>query len=162
MDLDSVCAILNELLAAEQRAIAPRLFESTVFVSALSISEFPVVQRIVQQAQRNCERLTTKILECGGVPAPRLPVAAMANMHFQDLHHVVPLVIADQEALVRTYKAAAQQLAPEPGAAELVTRILELHFDELEELRRLLEETSNGAPTGLSDDESSVTAKARQ
>jgi hypothetical protein len=147
VDPESVCAILNELLAAEQRAIAPRLFESTVFVSRPSVAEYPVVLRIAKQARRNCEWLTQKVVEHRGVPAPRSPVANMANWHFQELHHVLPMVVADQEALVRTYKAAAQRLASEPNAVESVDRILDIHLRELDALRQLLDiATGRAAP----------------
>lgn len=145
MDPELVCALLNDLLAAEQRAMARRLFESTVFVSQLSVTEAQVARRIAHQIQRNCERLTTMILEYNGVPNPRLADQSMAHLHYQDLHYVFPLMIADHQALVRKYELASQQIAQEPRAADLVVRILELHRSELDELREI-RETATGVP----------------
>ena len=148
MSPEEVCAILNELLAAEEAAITPRLFESTVFVSQLATAQVPVAQRVAWQSRRNRERLTTLILQYGGVPHPRHPAANVAHLHFLDLHHVLPLTIEDHEMLIRKYEAASKRLASEPPAARPLTAILNKHREDLAELTKLHEQSGQMAAPG--------------
>ena len=138
MENEKVCAILNELLAGEQQAAAPRILESTVYVSQLAVAELPVAQRIARQTHSNSEELAELILDLGGVPEPSVPDVATAHLHFQDLHRLLPLLIDDHEKLIRKYEIAAERVASKPRTQELVTRILQRHQEELRELRQLL------------------------
>jgi len=137
MENERVCAILNELLAGEQRATAPRILESTVYVSQLAVAQLPVAQRIARQTHSNGEELAELILNLGGVPGPPVPDAATAHLHFQDLHRLLPLLIDDHEKLIRKYEIAAERVASEPRILKVVTRIVQRHQEELRELRQL-------------------------
>ena len=44
---EAVVAVLNALLAVEQQAVAPRLFESDVFVSGASVAAVRLAERVV-------------------------------------------------------------------------------------------------------------------
>ena len=145
MDQGLVVAILNELLTLEQRSLAPRLLESTVFVSDLSVAAFSLVQRMAQATGDHTAALTKLILDCGGSPGPRSPSVATADLHFQELQHVLPRFIADQEAFVRRYTTAAERLSGEPRALALVTRILQRHQQDLEKLGELSSAPKVGA-----------------
>ncbi len=140
MESEKVCAILNELLAGELRATAPRILESTVYISQLAVAQLPVAQRIARQTHSNGEALTELILDLGGAPGPPMPHAATAHLHFQDLHRLLPALIDDHERLIRKYEIAAERVASEPRIQEVVTRILQRHREELCELRGLAPE----------------------
>ncbi|MFH1108615.1 MAG: hypothetical protein V1790_05385 [Planctomycetota bacterium] len=137
MDRGLVVAILNELLTLEQRSLAPRLLESTVFVSDLSVAAFSLVQRMAHATGDHTAALTKLVLDSGGSPGPRSSSVATADLHFQELQHVLPRLIADQQALIRKYAIAAQRLADEPHALALATRILQRHQQDLERLHEL-------------------------
>ncbi|MDO8629360.1 MAG: hypothetical protein Q7R41_02605, partial [Phycisphaerales bacterium] len=92
-------AVLNELLAAEQQNLAPRLFESTLFVSRLDVEAYDVVRAMAQACREHCAALTELILEFGGQPAPRTGDVTTADLHFLELHYVLPRLIADQRFL---------------------------------------------------------------
>jgi hypothetical protein len=132
-----VVAILNELLSIEQRSLAPRLLEATVSVSSLSIPALVLVQRMTAATRTHSAALAKLILDLGGTPAPRRYLIATADLHFQDLQHVVPRLVADQEAIVCSYTLAAQRLSDEPRALALVTRILQQHQQDLRTLSEL-------------------------
>ncbi len=145
MEQGRVCAVLNELLAGEGRAVAPRILESTVFISQLAATQLPIAQRIARQTQSNCEELSKLILKLGGVPEPPKPDAATAQLHYQDLHYVLPWLIADHEKLIGNYQIGAEHVACEPRAAQLLMRILGDHRQELDELLRLRSVQSEAA-----------------
>jgi len=145
MDRGLVVAILNELLTLEQRSLAPRVLESTVFVSDLSVTAFSLVQRMAQATRDHAAALTKLILDSGGSPGPRSSSLATADLHFQELQHVLPRLIADEQAVIRKYAIAAQRLSDEPHALALVTRILQRHQEDVEKLHQLLPAPHVGA-----------------
>ena len=137
MDGGLIVAILDELLTLEQRSLAPRLLESTVFVSDLSVAAFDVVRRMAHATGDHTAALTKLILDSGGIPGPRSSSLATADLHFQELQHILPRLVADQRASIRQYTLASQRLSDEPRALALVTRILQRHQQDLEKLREL-------------------------
>lgn len=127
----NVVDFLNELLAREQAGLAPRLMQSTVFVSGLSVNAFQVVTQLAHAADGHAAGLAGMILELGGTPGPRRVTARLAEPHFQEVSSTLPLLVADQEGLISAYQRAGEQLAAEPRAVELTGRILERHRGEL-------------------------------
>lgn len=137
MDKAQIVAILNELLTLEQRSLAPRLLESTVSVSGPSVPALVLVQRMTAATRDHGAALAKLILDLGGTPSPRRYLIATADLHFQDLQHVLPRLVIDFEAIVRSYTLAAQRLSDEPRALALVTRILQQHQQDLQSLSEL-------------------------
>ncbi|MEK7730864.1 MAG: hypothetical protein AAB385_03410 [Planctomycetota bacterium] len=137
MDRAQVIAILNELLTLEQRSLSLRLLEATVSVSSLSVPALVLVQRMTAATRDHGAALANLILDLGGTPAPRHYLIATADLHFQDLHHVLPRLVADQVAVVRSYTLAAQRLSDDPRALALVNRILQQHQQQLQALSEL-------------------------
>jgi hypothetical protein len=130
-------AVLNELLAAEQQNLAPRLFESTLFVSRLDVEAYDVVRAMAQACREHCAALTELILDLGGQPAPRIGDVTTADLHFLELHYVLPRLIADQRFLEHKYAIAAPRLAADPGVAALVSRVLDRHRRDLGRIQSL-------------------------
>ena len=137
MNAHDVIDILNELLAREQGQLAVRLAESTLFVSPQSVDEHLVVQRMTTDSLDHCKCLVAAITEFGGSPAHRPGHVDSADLHFQELHHVIPRLLVDHESLIQSYRRAAQRLAVEPRAAEVVGKILARHQADLDALRQL-------------------------
>lgn len=142
-------AVLNDLLSGEQCALAPRVIESTVFVSGTSVAALDIVQRMARTSRRNREDLASMVIELGGEPGPRRGDAATAHLHFQDLHHLLPELIRGQERLVRKYQAALPLLTASTRAAALARRIATQHENDLQKLQSLVRtarERPNPAP----------------
>lgn len=137
MSAESVLAVLNELLASEQRAIAPRLFESTVFVSSSSVAVAELADQMKQQSERCQLVLAGRIRSLDGEPRLRCGNVTSADLHFQDLHCVLPRLITDQQRLVAKYRSAGERLGGDAETAALVSRFLEAHERELEALTAL-------------------------
>jgi hypothetical protein len=137
----SATDILNELLAAEQCSLALRLVESTVFVSRTSVADRFLLQRLAQSARQHCERLSGLILDLGGVPWPRKPDLATADLHYQELHHLVPRLEADLESLIGKYAAASRELGNDRRIGPTLAAILSAHRDNLQSLRTRLRPT---------------------
>ena len=137
MDRQTIVGILNELLTLEQRNLVTRLLESTVFVSRLSVEDLNTVRRMARAGEEHGAWLADAVLQLGGVPGPRGIDPTSADLHYQELHHVLPRIVADREVIIRKYTMAARRLDDEPQAAQLVARILERHRDELTSLQQL-------------------------
>lgn len=141
-DQPSAVDVLNELLALEQRRLAVRLIESGVFISQLSVVEGIELRRIAAESRTHCACLVDAIAARDGTPGPRVGDLRSADLHYQELRHVWPRLVADHEALVRRYRAAVDRLSPAPDAAAIIARILARHEADLQTLHHL----SNGAP----------------
>jgi len=137
MSEPAVHDILNELLVEEQRCLAVRLVESTVFVNQAAMDELGNVQRMARASRKHGAWLADLILSLGGVPGLRGIKASSADLHYQDLRHVLPRLVEDCESLVRLYTRALQHVDDEPLAVELVTRIRSRHQEALDSLKQL-------------------------
>ncbi len=126
---DSV-EILGELLGAEHRSLAVRLLESTVFVPPLGVGDLHLVKRLADQSQERCAELVELIIEFGEMPALYTHDPMSADLHFLELGHAMPRLLADQVALSRMYSQAAELLeADSPARAFVVRACNELRQD---------------------------------
>ncbi len=141
--------ILNELLSAEHGSVAPRLVESTLFVSRLAVEDLVTVRKIARVCRDHCGWLTELILDLGHTPWPRVNDPRSADLHFQELRQVLSRLTADLEALIRKYTAAAGRVADEPRAATLIARILDSYGDDLAAIQKLRDHNLTGEPKGL-------------
>ncbi len=130
MDSHSPVAILNELLALEERGLPARMLESTVFVSQVSVEDSTMVSRMADAQREHCAWLSEAIIDNGGVPGPRVGDATSADLHFQDIHRLMPRLAADREAIVAKYALAVDCLSEFPEVAGLISRIQARHRDE--------------------------------
>lgn len=137
MSDESVAAALNALLAAEQRAIAPRLFESTVFVSNASVTVAQLARRLASVSRSNQQALADQVISLGGVPALRRGDARSADLHYQELRAIVPRLVADYGRLVEQYRTAGPRVASDPASSALVARLLAVLDQELQALKDL-------------------------
>ena len=136
---EAVVSVLNALLAAEQQAVGPRLFESTVFVSGASIGAVRVAERLVAQSRSNQSALAGRILELGGEPAPRRGNTTSGDLHYLEVHSVLPRVIADHHGLLAKYRLANARVGGDSASAALVLRLTTVHEHELQSLTDLAE-----------------------
>ena len=129
--------VLAELLACEQRAITPRLFESTVFVSKMGVGAWDVAQRMVRRNAEHQALLADLIFARGGQPGPREQDLHSADLHFQQLSRVLPRLVADHERLIRVYRSAQRHVSGDPVVAERVGKMLAAHEADLKSLKSL-------------------------
>jgi len=80
--------------------------------------------------------LSEVILALDGVPGVRLGDVHTADLHYQELHRVLPRLTVDLENLIQKYALAVDRIAEEPLAANVVTRILKGHKQELASLQQ--------------------------
>lgn len=137
MDRTSLIAVLNDLLIAEQCSLAPRLFESTMFVSKLDIDLYQLVRSMAQSSRKHCAMLTEVILELGGQPVPRRVDVTTGDLHFLEVRSLIPRLLASQESLEQLYQQAGTRVGSEVRAASVVARILDRHREYLVRLRSL-------------------------
>lgn len=137
-----VIAILNELLAAEQRSVALRFSESILFVSPLHARNDLLIQEIAKQNREHAGWLTETVLELGS--APGIPVGDInsGDLHFCDLRMVAERLVSDLRHLARLYEMAAQHVSADPVAAEVVARILARHINNLDAVAALDQPTA--------------------
>ena len=131
MDDRATVGILNELLALERRSLPVRLLESTVFVSRLAVEDLVMVKKMARAGEQDAAWLADAILQRGGAPSPRVADAQSADLHFQELHQLLPRLVTDRQALIRKYELAAGRLGANPDAAAVISRILDHHRREL-------------------------------
>lgn len=134
----TIVDILNELLLQEQGGVAPRVAESTAFVSDKAIPERLFLDRLVSSIQRHCRDLVDAIVEMNGEPALRHYDANTADLHFQDLRFALPRIASDLKELAHKYSLAGTRVASNRMASALVARNLAGHQAHLSELQRLL------------------------
>lgn len=142
MEPSQTCAILNELLEAEHRALLPRLLEAKAFVTADRTADFESVRRMAGEHGEQMARLAETIIELGGEPVPRSADITSASFHYNRLPVLLPRVIADQEQLCRRYDQAIEALTDCGEAAEVAVEIAGRHRVHLEYLRRLAAEVA--------------------
>lgn len=135
MNRPAIVDILNELLAYEQRNLVTALQESTLFVSRLSMDDVQMVENLAESGRQNAAWLAETIHRLGGVPGLRRIDPSAADLHYQELRHARPRLLADREAMVARYEAAADKVGDEPAGAEVTSRILRRHRDELASLQ---------------------------
>jgi len=128
---------LNALLAAHERALLPRLTESTVFVNTRSAAELDAVRRMAGEHAADAVRLADVLIGLGTEP-----VAAPGDIHSTDFHYVnldvlLPRVLADQERLAARFSAAAEPLREPQPAAPVVAELAARHRSRAEFLRRM-------------------------
>lgn len=131
MQTSSVVAILNELLALEQRNLAIRLMESTLFVSHVSVESLRAIQRMAKACVQHGSRLAAAIERLGGALGPRIGDADSGDLHFQELHRLLPRLASDRASLVRKYALASERVGGDAVAGEAIAGILDCHRKEL-------------------------------
>ena len=147
MELPSVISVLNELLTLEQAAPAPRMFESTVFISQLSIDDWPVAKRIAATSQKHSAMLAEFIQDIGGTPGLRAQDVMTADLHFQELRWALPRLITQQQTLIEKYNIASKYVASHAAASSLINQITKQHQESLASLQELQSHQGNQTET---------------
>ena len=145
MDVRMILDVLNELLVLEQASLARRFLESTVFVSHMTVEALTTVESMAQADEEHSARLTDAIIRLGGVPGLRFADPRTSALHYMEINHALPRLVADREALVRKYTMAMNHIAAEPLATDLVRRILNHHTEELTSLEQLVDRRAAAA-----------------
>jgi hypothetical protein len=128
--------VLNRLYAAERRSLLPRLAETGAFVTWASAGDMDLVKKMIAQEEEHFGWLAEAAERCDGALYPAGPDVHTGHLHYLDLHAMMPLVVRNIEAMVRTYKEAGEQPLT-LDAADAVFRILSRHSRHLEQLRQL-------------------------
>ena len=120
--VDSV-EILSELLGAEGRSLSVRLIESTVFVSRPGVGDLHLVKRLADKSKERSAELAALIIELGEIPALYTRDPMSADLHYVELGHAMPRLLAHEEALLGMYSRAARRLEADSPAGAFVIRV---------------------------------------
>ncbi len=127
MDRARVYTTLNDLLAAEQAAVLPRLTECTAYIAPDEVDGLEGVGRMAAEQQANVARLAQVLIDLGGQPEPHTRNRHTADFHYVDLDVLLPRVIADERALAARYQGAQAAASDYPSAAAVVADLAAWH-----------------------------------
>jgi hypothetical protein len=137
--------ILNELLALEKRNLLPRLKESTVFFTWASADEKRVVDRLTREQAEHESWLVGAINDLDGDPLPTWADIRSADIHYAEIHSLLPRLSRGAKELVAGYESAASEVAGNPVASQVVSRILQRTRAHADEIAGLAERVQAGA-----------------
>ncbi len=126
---------MSRLLQAEQAGLVRLVTDAGAFVSSARAADRTRVERIAEDEREHERAMAGLILERGGSIGPSTVPTDAGGLHFLDLCHLLPLLIADERRLIRSYESAPS--TGDEQADALVRRILEDHVRHLAELDRL-------------------------
>jgi len=129
--------ILNELLALEERHIARRLLESTMFVAESEVEEMELVRRLASSASGHAMALVRLILSLGGEPLPPAPDATSADLHFLTVRHAWSRLQGGIEDTIRRYSQASCRITADPRTSALIARHLADYQESKDEMSRI-------------------------
>lgn len=136
--------VLNHLLEAECGSLIPRLGEAAPFVAWPAAQQRPLVQRMVADHEAHERDLCEMIIRLRGAPVTPRRSMATGGMHYIDLIHLLPDIVAGIRKLVETYESAAG--GDNAEANGLIARILEDHKRHLADWEKLASDMAR--PTG--------------
>lgn len=128
--------IINELLAAEQASTVRRVVESTAFVSPLSARQASAVRNIAGEMADHGAWLVDLLSRAGRSPGPRFGNVRSADLHFLDISHALPRIIADFQRLANMCDRGAR-LVQDSDASSVIAKMAERHRTHAETLRKL-------------------------
>ena len=141
--------LLNALLDAETRSLLARLGEAAPFVSWTAADEQALVEDLVEEQQQLKAALAECILSLAGSPTAGGADLTMGDLHYVELHHLMPRLVADQDRLVRACEVAAERVDADCDAGRLIGETRQTHEQHLDRLRELQQRITT---VGASDD----------
>ncbi len=129
--------LLNALLDAETRSLLARLGEAAPFVSWAAADGQALIEDLVEEQRQLEAALAECILGLGGSPTAGGADLTTADLHFVELHHLMPRLVADQDRLVRACEVAAERVDADCDAGRLIRRTRQTHEHQLARLREL-------------------------
>jgi len=119
--------VLNHLLRMERKGLIAHIVDSTLHVTWASAEEDLVLRRIVAEVREHQQWLVELLTALKGGIEPARPDPRIAEIHFVDVHSVLPRIIAHEQDIIARYESALKRLAGEPSAQEVASRILARH-----------------------------------
>ena len=130
--------ILNDLYAAERRSLLPRLTEMNNFLSWVSAADLEVIKGMIAEELEHEAWLIEIIEACGGSVYPVSADLATANLHFLELHTLLPQILDSVRFLADLYdRASATQPSMNAEGTRVVSTISRRHHHHLQELQQL-------------------------
>ena len=137
MDVRMILDVLNELLVLEQASLARRFLESTVFVSHMTVEALTTVESMAQADEEHSARLTDAIIRLGGVPGLRFADPRTSDLHYMEINHALPRLVADREAVAAQLSQTTDPMLAEERRRSLAA--LDQQLAGLERMRALRE-----------------------
>ncbi len=144
-DRRDVIEVLNDLLSLERSSLISHLLASTMFVSRAAAREDLAVRRMAGEIDEHQRWLVDAIVGLRGGVGPGRPDPRAAEMHYQELRHLLPEVIRNEERIVSAYERVLPKLAGSREAAATVTRILARHREHVTELSSFVRASASAA-----------------
>ncbi len=141
--------LLNALLDAETRSLLTRLGEAAPFVSWTAADEQALIEDLVEEQRQLEAALAECILGLAGSPTAGSADLTTADLHFVELHHLMPRLVADQDRLVHAYEVADERVDADCDVGRLICRSRQTHEHQRARLRELQHRITT---VGASDD----------
>lgn len=138
---------LNGLLAAESRGLAHHLHTATPYLNADTYRAWRDVKRMLETSGAHARRLSGQLESLELPERPASFAATVANYHYSDLVHLLPLLIEEKRRLVAAYERALQHIGDEPAAAAVVASLRDM-LDENQSQVQALEDIHRRACAG--------------
>jgi hypothetical protein len=141
--------VLADLLNAERQSLLQRVAELDPFVPPEQARLAELVRQAYAQQQEHVEDLGSMMIELGATPRPISHVldqySQTAHLHYLRLDYLLPNLLDALEALLARYRTAAEKLAPDSAAGQLVRRIRQRWQEQIEILQHHAPPAANTA-----------------
>jgi len=134
---ERVITMVNALLARESCSLMQRLREAEPFISAGSAEAALAIQELVNEDAHHAERLVALLDQLDATPGPRGVEIDTGDLHYNQIHTLLPRLIADQKKFIADYESALTVAAGEPQVTEVLSTVLASHRRHLARLEEL-------------------------
>jgi hypothetical protein len=140
MAIDDLIDSVNRLYALESCSLMQRLAESQAYIPTGANAEAFDLQRMIDEETQHGASLVTLLDELNTTPGPRGVSIMSGNLHYNQLHVLLPRLIEDKHRLIGEYQAALSIAEFEPRAADVLGRLLASHRRHLARLEELAQQ----------------------
>jgi hypothetical protein len=134
---ENVVKVVDNLYAIQGTSLLTRAANSAPYITSGVTTQAHALRAMVADEERHLQQLADLLNELDATPGPRLVRAADADLHYVKVQTLIPRLIRDKQRLVAEFEHAADEVAPDPRAANIVTQITSDHRRHLEELPTL-------------------------
>jgi hypothetical protein len=106
-----------------------------MFLTSAGSEEVEAIHRMMSEEKAHASAIAELMLELGQAPRPAPPDVHAGDLHYLEVHYLLPILTRAKEALVAAHASARTRLAGSPRALELVTRLEGAQRRHLDSLR---------------------------
>lgn len=128
---------IDDMHALECASLVLRVTESASYVPPDDLDDAAALEQMADEHREHQRWLVELLDRLDATPGPRRVDTASADLHYNRIESLLPRFIENEKKLIQSYEKTAAQVADEPQAAELLTRIASRHREHLSRLEQL-------------------------